>query len=72
MSGHLYIIRHGITDWNKIHKLQGRTDIPLSAEGIEMAKKACEDCRDIHLFAPDKIEADRFLRSGRQGYSDCV
>ncbi len=49
MSGHLYIIRHGITDWNKIHKLQGSTDIPLSEEGIEMAKKACEMYRDIHF-----------------------
>ena len=49
MSGHLYIIRHGITDWNKIHKLQGRTDIPLSDEGIEMAKKAHEECSNIHF-----------------------
>ena len=25
----LYIMRHGKTDWNALHKLQGRTDIPL-------------------------------------------
>lgn len=25
----LYIMRHGRTDWNVRHKLQGRTDIPL-------------------------------------------
>ena len=29
----LYIMRHGITEWNKKHKLQGRTDIPLAEEG---------------------------------------
>ena len=29
----LYIMRHGKTDWNALHKLQGRTDIPLNEEG---------------------------------------
>ena len=29
----LYIMRHGKTDWNACHKLQGRTDIPLNDEG---------------------------------------
>ena len=24
-----YIMRHGKTDWNAKHKLQGRTDIPI-------------------------------------------
>lgn len=35
----LYIMRHGKTDWNEQHKLQGRTDIPLNENGIAMAKK---------------------------------
>jgi len=26
-------MRHGKTDWNALHKLQGRTDIPLNEEG---------------------------------------
>ena len=34
----LYIMRHGKTDWNELHKLQGRTDIPLNEYGIELAK----------------------------------
>ena len=38
----LYIMRHGKTDWNEQHKLQGRTDIPLNENGIAMAKKAAE------------------------------
>ncbi|MBQ4242824.1 MAG: histidine phosphatase family protein, partial [Lachnospiraceae bacterium] len=29
----LYIIRHGMTEWNKEQKLQGRTDVPLCDEG---------------------------------------
>ena len=27
-SSVLYIMRHGKTEWNERHKLQGRTDIP--------------------------------------------
>ena len=45
----LYIMRHGRTDWNVLHKLQGRTDIPLNQEGIEMARTAGEECKDIHF-----------------------
>lgn len=45
----LYIIRHGRTDWNVLHKLQGRTDIPLNDEGRAMARKAAEKYRDIHF-----------------------
>ncbi|MCR5250431.1 MAG: histidine phosphatase family protein [Lachnospiraceae bacterium] len=40
-------MRHGKTDWNERHKLQGRTDIPLNEEGRRMAEKAAEECRDI-------------------------
>lgn len=45
----LYIMRHGKTDWNVLHKLQGRTDIPLNAEGRNMARKAAETYKDIHF-----------------------
>ena len=45
----LYIIRHGKTDWNNRHKMQGRTDIPLNEEGRQMAEAAREEYRDIHF-----------------------
>ena len=45
----LYIIRHGKTDWNALLKLQGKTDIPLNSEGIEMARTAKKQVDKIHF-----------------------
>ena len=45
----LYIMRHGKTDWNELHKLQGRTDIPLNEEGRRMAEAAAEQYPGIHF-----------------------
>ena len=45
----LYIMRHGRTDWNDRHKLQGRTDIPLNEEGRRMAEAAREEYMDVPL-----------------------
>ncbi|MCI6501703.1 MAG: histidine phosphatase family protein [Clostridia bacterium] len=44
----LYIMRHGETDWNRRHKLQGRIDIPLNDEGRRMAAQAGEAYKDLH------------------------
>lgn len=45
----LYIMRHGKTDWNARHLLQGHTDIPLNEEGRKMAEDAREKYRDLHF-----------------------
>lgn len=45
----LYIIRHGKTDWNNLHRLQGRTDIPLNAEGRRMAAAAAAEYANVHF-----------------------
>ena len=45
----LYIMRHGKTDWNIQHKLQGHTDIPLNEEGRQMAKQARKDYLNIPI-----------------------
>ena len=33
----IYLARHGETDWNVEHKLQGMTDVPLNANGRSQA-----------------------------------
>jgi probable phosphoglycerate mutase len=35
-------IRHGVTAWNQLGKIQGVTDIPLSPEGLEQAGRLAD------------------------------
>lgn len=39
-SRRIYFIRHGVTEWNKLYKYQGRTDIPFLKSGKEQAYRA--------------------------------
>lgn len=43
---HLYIMRHGKTEWNKLEKIQGVSDIPLNDEGIAGIKIATQKIKD--------------------------
>ncbi|MBO4864093.1 MAG: histidine phosphatase family protein [Eubacterium sp.] len=35
----IYILRHGTTEWNAVHRIQGTTDIMLDGAGLEMARQ---------------------------------
>lgn len=45
----IYLIRHGQTDLNKDHRLQGRQGLPLNAEGIRQAEGLKEALRGIEF-----------------------
>ena len=43
----IYIVRHGLTEWNKLKKLQGAADVPLAKEGILLAEITGEALKDV-------------------------
>lgn len=45
----IYIVRHGETDWNKEHRVQGHQDIPLNEQGIKDAYVVKEKLKDINF-----------------------
>ena len=47
----LYVIRHGETDWNRLHLLQGIHDTDLTELGVEQAKEAAKSLKDVPLDA---------------------
>ena len=51
----IYYVRHGLTDWNVQHRLQGRHDVPLNREGRAQAVRCAEILCDI--FARDGCAA---------------
>lgn len=51
----LYFVRHGETDFNIAHRLQGRSETTINAGGREQAKHCAGVLRD--LFARDQREA---------------
>ena len=54
----IYIIRHGETDWNKEHRIQGHQDIPLNDQGrldAKVAKKKLKNVKfDVVFSSPLK------------------
>src|SRR4051794_3504699 len=43
----IYFIRHGQTEWNSAHRLQGRRDSALSPLGREQASRCGQLLRDL-------------------------
>lgn len=42
-----YIVRHGVTEWNALKKVQGSADIPLAEEGIRLARQTGEALKEV-------------------------
>ena len=67
----LYIVRHGETDWNTVHRLQGHTDIPLNDFGRHLAEETAAGLAgtpiDLAYTSPLKRaeETARIILKGR-------
>jgi len=53
----LYYVRHGLTEWNVQHRLQGRNDVPLIAEGRSQALRCGEILRQL-LVRDGRVPGD--------------
>lgn len=61
----LYIIRHGVTAWNKTKRMQGQTDIPLAEEGIELAVRTGESMADVPIDVVISSPLSRALETAK-------
>ena len=52
MRKHLVLARHGVTEWNKSRRFQGRTDMELSPDGFLQAEKLSVRLR---AWKPDTV-----------------
>ena len=58
----IYIIRHGQTALNSRHALQGRSDLPLNAQGLAQAEVAANRLREMGI-AFDRVFSSPLRRA---------
>ena len=74
MSGTLWLVRHGATDWSDAGRLNGWTDVPLNERGRAQAKSLAEPLHGIRfagVWSSDLRRASETARlAGRGAASD--
>lgn len=61
----LYLIRHGVTGWNKKKKYCGYMDVALSREGACQAKRLAQRVRSVEFDAVYSSDLKRAVRTAR-------
>ncbi len=59
----VYLVRHGETEWNRMGRIQGWEDIPLSREGIMQAHVLREKLKDVPLHAVYSSDLSRAIQT---------
>lgn len=55
----LYVVRHGKTIFNTVHRAQGWSDTPLTAEGAEVARQAGRGLKPVDFIAAWSSDSGR-------------
>jgi probable phosphoglycerate mutase len=63
MTTNLYLTRHGETEWNATHRMQGRQDSPLTPHGIQQAERLRDALAQIAIDAIASSPSLRALRT---------
>ena len=61
----IYLVRHGETEWNKIRRFQGRSNLPLNHEGKKQARALALALKNTSLMAIYTSPLVRELQTAR-------
>lgn len=61
------LIRHGLTDWNAVGKIQGQSDIPLNDEGRKQATQLAQRLKDDGTYHWDFVITSGLSRAQETG-----
>ncbi|WP_047153032.1 histidine phosphatase family protein [Aneurinibacillus tyrosinisolvens] len=62
---HVYLVRHGQTDWNVQRRIQGHSDIPLNNEGVRQARLLADKLKEIPFTLVCSSDLQRAIHTAR-------
>jgi 2,3-bisphosphoglycerate-dependent phosphoglycerate mutase len=72
MSGSLWLIRHGATEWSDAGRLNGWTDLPLNERGRQQARSLADPLRTIRFDGAWSSDLVRSTETARLSFGEPV